>query len=356
MNRLYAIRLWLKAMQRWKQVMFALTAIALTWWMIDALIVRFPIRSNAMNEYTKSMQTVCVGRYLIDMPSQLNLQSTTQAVNGIQIQRLPKIMAGHGSFKYEMELVERKLREELAKLEYSGILKVTPMGENGMVIVYFRQSRKKRVVEIEAYTLKNLTTYKLKYGSAADDIDVALNEISTLASIIETRDNANIPTSPGLCIDGGFISGKGFDQEEVSADFEERENAGFGFSLKSIFAPSVKGSDFESRIDRIEKQKTRSMFKEAFVNLKTKRNTPIELAGTAGKEWIFTDDLEGAQGLTAMADTAGDGTHLHQWLELQMINSSKNKAEHASTKLSDETAVSVWDAVIKTIRPRSGAI
>ena len=214
-----------------------------------------------MNEYTNNMQTICVGRYLIDMPSQLNLQSTTQSVNGVQIERLPKQLAGLGSFKFEMDEAERKLREDLAKLEFSGIVKVSQMGENGMVIVYFRQSRKKRVVNIEAYTLKDLTIYKLKYGTTADDIEPATKLISAVSNVIGNRDNANIPTTPGLCIDGGFISGKGFDQEKVSADFEERNNAGFGFSLSATYAPDVKNGEFESRIDRVERQKSRAMFK-----------------------------------------------------------------------------------------------
>lgn len=309
-----------------------------------------------MNEYTQNMRTVCVGRYLIDVPSQLEFKIANQKVNGIEIERLPQEVTGKDYFSHMMNVTERKLRDELAKLEFSGVDRVLPMGEHGRAFVSFRQSRKKRVVEIEAYFLKDHVIFKLKDGTLTEKTDEALEAFSALAARLSVHDNAKPLTSPGLCIDGGFITGKGFDQEEVMADFEERGNPGFGLSLSTAFAPGLVDENYESRIDRMDKQKTRAMFKEALANIKTKRKAPITLGGSPGKEWIYTDDLEGVKDLTAMADTPGGGTHQLQRLELNMTNGPKTKADPTSTKLSDETAISVWDAVIKTIRLRPSAL
>ena len=338
---------------RWKQALIAFATITLSWWAIHAVIVHFPIRSHAMNEYTKNMKTVCVVRYLIDVPSQFKLTAMAQSVNGIQIERLPMEIKGQDFFNHEMEVTERKLREELAKLEYSSIEKVIPIGETGRAIVYFREAPEKSIAQIDAYFFKGSVAYKLKQDTTTTGIAAELGAIRALAAKVTVRDN---PTAPGLCIDGGFIAGKGFDQEDVLADFEERDNPGFGFSLQSTYAPGVKDGNFESKFDRFEKQKSRAMFKDALANIKTKRNTSIMLADTTGKEWLYTDETEGVKELTAIAETPGDGTHQHQLLELQMINGPISKTKPASTKLSDEAAISVWDAVIKSIRLRPGAL
>ena len=354
MNNWQSARLRITALSRWKQVLLALVTIAMVWWVVNTLIVRFPIRSHTMNEYTQNMQPVCVGRYLIDVPSQFKLASMGQSVNGIEIVRLPKDIPNLRVFMFEMERAERQLREMLAKEDYSGIDQVLPISENSKAFIYYRGSVEKKLARIEAYFLKDQSIYQFKTDVSTERIAEKLKSINALAALISLRTPSQTPTTPGLCIDGGFISGKEFEDEGVSAGFSLIGYPSVGFTI----AIEQSGTPDEWLNARIDRNWSHAAYAKVTGALTTHRKAKLNILGQEGEERIFSGTEKGQHSWTAVAEIYGDNSVSKQTYKLDMDNDSHDSGtnEAFTTTFPNDTALSIWDAVTKTIRLRPGAI
>ena len=340
---------------RWKQALLALSIIAISWWIIDSMLVRFPIRSHPMNEYTQNMQPICIGRYLFDVPSQFKLTSMMQAVNGIQIERMPMQIVDRRQFEIEMVRVERTLREELAKLAHSGIYKVLPIDETGRAIAYFRESPEKSLVQIETYIFKDRAVYRLKQDAITEAVDAELQAAQALAASISIRDINTLPTAPGLCIDGGFVAGKEFEQENVSAGFHLVSYPGAGFSIGIDRAGAPVPSEWlNARIDR-------NWHVEAYAKaagmLTIHRKASLSLLGQKGDERVFSGMEKGQKLWAAMAEIYGDGSVKRQTYKFDMNNNTFDNAtgKEIDNQLPGDLALSIWDGVVQSIRTRPDA-
>jgi len=344
----------LKARFGLRRAVGAVLALAVGIWLISEVRLRFPIRSHAMNELTQNLKTECVGRYLWDVPQGAALQSMSQQINDITIERTADQATSANQVQLRLDQHERELRKELAALEDSGIKEVRPFGTNGKLFVFLRESPTGGLLHAHAYTSVGTAIYRLKAEYAIEYATETLGTMEGLAKALRPRAPGEIPTAPGVCIDGGFVAGAGFRDESVLASYVFKEKPTLGFSMESSYAPAIGNGTYESQIDRFERHRLITMFVPAFAGLSTQRKASIQLAGSTGKELVLLDETEGAESLAAMAETPGDGSHQRQLLSLGLSNDKAKQTPGA--EVSDDSALAVWDALTKSVRLRPGAI
>ena len=344
----------LNARFRWRTVAGGVLALVVGVWLVNEVRLRFPNRSHAMNELTQNLKTECVGRYLWDVPQGAALQSMSQQINDITIERTADEATSANLMRLLLDQYERELRKELAALEDSGIKEVRLFGTNGKLFVFLRESPTGGLLRAYAYTNVGTAIYRLKAEFTTKYADKNLSTMDGLAKALRLRAPGEIPTAPGVCIDGGFVAGSGFRDESVLASYVFKEKPSLGFSMESSYAPAIGNGTYESQIDRFERHRLITMFVPAFAGLSTQRKASIQLAGSTGKELVLLDETEGAESLAAMAETPGDGSHQRQLLSLGLSNDKAKQTPEAV--VSDDSALAVWDALTKSVRLRPGAV
>jgi hypothetical protein len=359
-SRWSTLRIKWSAFPRWTQALFALAAITLAWWAIDTLLVHFPIRSHPMNEYTQNMKAICVGRYLIDVPGQFKLTGMAQTVNGIEIERLPKEVASPRSFEMESERMGRTLKDESSNEAYHPYGVPISLDSNGRLFTLLRGTEAEGVVRTIGFILRGRSIFKLTLDYAFEDLGSARREIGDLAQRITIRDSASPLTTNGLCIDGGFVSGKGFDQEKASASFEMAGYPGLTFGVTVQRALPPDGQINQKLHERYERAWSFPVLGTDPHDLfKLSRKAAITVNGQEGQELVIVLSEKDAKELKAQAEIYGDGSVERQEYGMLLLNDTHDNIYAPSKKLAtifpDDTALAIWDAVVKSIRPRPGA-
>jgi hypothetical protein len=336
----------------WRMIVTALAILALSGWMISEARIRFPNRSHPMNDYTQNLKTVCVGRYLWDVPQQAEVGSFNQSVNGIQIERMPEETKSEGMYQLRLDQYEKELRKELAQLKYSGIKEVRRLGTNGKLFIYRRDDINNDLLNAAAYILVGTSIYKMERTDfAIENLNERLQTLTRVAASIRPRSVDEIPRDPGLCIDGAFVAGKGF-ADEISIPFKLPGYAGFTMS----FSTKLGGEPEDN--EKLNARMTRSWSKAGFSNqINVHRKASLHVAGQAGNELIMSLEEHGGHYLNAEAEIWGNGSTT-QSIGFSMENSTQDLVERIPypKRLSDETAMVIWDAMLKTLRVRPGAI
>lgn len=340
----------------WRKLVLVPLVLALAGWSAHEVHIHFPSRSHGMNEYTQSLKTICVGRYLWDVPQQAAIGNIAPIINDIEIERMPGDVKSDDGMQWRLEQYEQTLRKELAPLEYnSGIKEVKPFGTKGKLFLYRREDPTNGLLNAVAYTLVGSAVYKLKQKEfSTENTQLYLDQFANLAKAMRPRAQDESPRQPGLCIDGAFVSGSAFEWEMVTIDFKLPDYPGFRMSFSSQIGREP--ADSEKMNSRV----TRNWSAMGLTQLaNVKRKTSLSLLGQPGQELMYTSEDKGAHYFNASAEIWGDGTIAKQHLEFNADNAThKDTDEHTPYPkvLPDDTAIAIWDTVLKTLRLRPGAI
>lgn len=347
-----------------------------------------------MNTYTAHMVTHCFGRYLIDLPADMQvgkMASATFAVfpyseysGGINVKVMPMTQT-----TFEHALEERKAKLESMHIDGKPrepyLDKVIPLDDHSGVIFNRSEnggSRGARVLELHGWK----GGYAIKMTIKANDVnypeyknDKQLQELGStikpklailqgLYARTTGRPSGQIPTQPGTCIQNGFISGSASDKmsEDIAMDFVSKS---MPKTALYVTTDSGIGSD-NTLLDRVPdlervlnathghfikkgRMSTTSglAFEEVLVETPTGNDLPPNL-------WF---KLEAN---SKLGDTQSPLLTVHFERTLvrldasgQPIDSEEVAAALASKvpALSEAEAVALWDKVTATLRPRPGA-
>jgi hypothetical protein len=343
----------IKQNPKWRMIAIALAILALSGWMISEARIRFPNRSHFMNDYTQNLKTVCVGRYLWDVPQQAEIGSFNQSVNDIQIERLPEETKSEGMYQLRLDQYEKELRKELAQLKYSGIKEVRPFGTNGKLFIYRRDDINNDLLNAAAYILVGTSIYKMeKTDFAIENLNERLQMLTRVAASIRPRSVDEIPRDPGLCIDGAFVAGKNF-EDTISIPFKLPNYAGFTMSFSTELGGEPE--DNEKLNARTIRGWSMAGYSDEF---HIHRKTSTHVLGQPGNELVVSTNQKDRPSLMGEAEFWGDRSKHTQSFSFSMENATYDETEHTSypKALPDETAMAIWDAMLKTLRVRPGAI
>lgn len=161
---------------------------------------------------TRTMKTVCLGRFLIDVPGQAQVSMAPAFVDGFDIVSRPETDAEFNARVAAREAELRSQANTLGKPSLEKIREYRDGGKTGKVLVSGRwrdsmTENGRRVayegVAIDAYLRSGDVTFIV---TAVDYDPARIDNVLKLFAKLSARKADNIPSEPGFCIGRGFIS------------------------------------------------------------------------------------------------------------------------------------------------------
>lgn len=293
----------------------------------------------------------CVGRLLIDLPSDAELHYTTTLWN----QRLQR----EGDTVESMHAEAERFAAEVAALRHDThgrrLIRRVGLPNAGVAIYYFSTA----VDSLAAAKIWLVSTNKWMVFSwhSPSDLDPkridseAIPFVCKLSELLRERPSQHRLSVPGICVDnGGFIAGRDWLGERFTADASFAAHPGISFGLDSWVYDSVMPED--SLLKRVN---TATAIYSQVAGLRTLRQRKRKVGEMAGEEALFIATVNGQLRPVFKWETPG----IARSLQFPFLSADMNFwDEHITTSpfASDNEAVELWDAILRSIRLRPGAV
>jgi hypothetical protein len=306
---------------------------------------------------TRKMKTVCVGRFLIDMPQESTVWLGQARVGGFD---LANSRQTDDAFKASTSAREAELGaqvNELGKPSLEAVREYRRNGYSGKVFVFGRwrtswMEGDRRVhaegVAVEGYLHGNGATFS--FSSSTADPKQA-DRMLKLFEQVSVRDEAEAPASPGLCIGNGFIR-EPLDAEQrefvtLFAKMHEHPDVGIAFST------TVGAAAGPGLLKRSEQAMTNYPFLRPAV--KILREGARTINGVPGEE-IAAKVTEKSFTTSFTFDWEVRGKHMDVHaplltLELQ-TGLARPGGKPLQSSLAEEAVAELWDRMVQSIRLR----
>lgn len=337
-----------------------------------------------------TLSTRCIGRYLIDLPSDLQPAGGGQAIEGVELKIKPSTTA---EFRKILDARTTALKAAFTSrhgVQYPALRKIVPLSARSDGVMFDAaelESVSGRVARrLELITWRN--GYLIKAELAATDTtfpeekdnetlhahaktDVA-EKTKLLVDVVSRtsgRADHEIPTEQGVCIINGFVKGAPTNGEFINAVYEFAKVDHFSLHIKSTSLSRGKNTI----LDRIEK--TRPMIERS--NGKVFRKTERDVDGMNGYEVAYTtpndmhaelksrmaeqfifelNSAEGSKSKPRLSIEGRNGFMLREYPETDDgAEPVASVARQRGAPLSTAALERLWDRVIPTIRARPGA-
>ena len=319
-------------------------------------------------------KTVCFGRFVVEVPASAvvvfgpaNMPTRIDRFEGEADKLAEKVAAR-----------ENELRAEERKPTGSGLTlyKETLDGAmRGQRIVVGYQSFSSPFYKLESFIRVGNDLF-VQNGTAPvkeDDEDRAagktmsrrLEKLNTIARNLRARADDEVPTEPGVCIDGGFIAEAAQPTHEriaIGIRLKEFPDVHFSIDANKNQEQLVESNALEPRLKQAEKDARAAGAGDWYSRVKFFRRGDREINGWHGFEVLARKP----------AQAGGSGNHQFAFLSLgELKNPLKpeldvqldtgvhgNDTAATPPSLTDEEAVALWDKLTSSIRvrPTGGAV
>jgi len=350
---------WFLKLSNTKRVLAVLALAALAYFALNQILTRFPIREHKMNEFTQHTQTVCVGRFLIDLPAQATIVQRRQKINDVEIERVEKPSPTFQFFEQEAREYEAKLRRmphPKKQTLFKETLRFTP---DSFTFVYLEDEHTSDLYKVETWLWREKTQLRLIGSTTTNYFKDGIEETRATVTALQLRDNTAIPTASGACGDGTFFTGKDFRMEDfgISVRLIGYPGVWMGFGTETHFQPYEEMS-LTQRITR-----SLGMPDVAGLGVDTRRNVSVMVNGQKGDEYVARIVEKADRGdkvtLGAKMEIYPTPNRVDQPLiTMSSDNDSHNTGDGTPYPrvMEDDLFLSIWDKALKSIRLRPGAI
>lgn len=310
---------------------------------------------------TSKMTTVCVGRFLIDIPEGSTIRFSSARIAGVDINTWSNATSKQlqASIDEKLQELEGQTNEyDLPSLEKNIVadainFKATILyhgREKPLVEIVYGQKVNgiEQGITVDAWGMHGDVAYRFfgKHLASPRSENNVLNVVKRL----ESRSSAHIPDAPGFCIDEGIV------HDPIAAS--ENESV-------AMFA-SVKGHpDIAIRLDtsvNVDRLQDSVLVRDAQNNIKHENPSVFK---DMRKGPRLLNGLEGEEVLDKIKQKNGTSSHFFMWasmgkmhdvlspkLTLELETGVGRPGEQISSSLSDEAVVELWDRVSSSIRLR----
>jgi hypothetical protein len=300
------------------------------------------VMSPLLQKLFAKTKQLCFGRYVVEVPAEAELLWGFQEFPG-------KIITHVG---------EAKKLKTMAEAYRAKILAANKTAE----ITYFKLDPNSNSIEIRSFESKNAKTYGVEKartfvanGPHLFEWFYGGEELRPLAHGLRARDNATIPTAPGVCIDHGFIAdAAGSDQEIFGAGIDLPSLPDVSFSILSNKDASTDGDPglIERHYD--------AMGKVTPAGVKRLQLGKREVNGWKGEQVLLRrDGIE--KGVFAheflWASIGKSGSALNPAsVDIQLNTGVKaNRTLARPSSLTDEEALALWNRLLDGVSFRVNA-
>lgn len=337
-----------------------------------AMIVGVALRSGARQEdnkaankvtstMTSTMKTICVGRFLIDIPEGSAIDFSGARMAGIEMHTWP----AHGADKLQADIARRVEETGQEKNEYDapGLEKnfvADAINFKATVLYYGRQKPLDRIsmgkkvegteagINIEAFGLHGETAYHFKGERLASPRSE--NNVLDILKKFEARPAGELPAAPGFCVEDGLV------HDPVAPAANE--------SI-TMFA-SLKGHpDVAIRLDTsVNTQRIEQSLLVRDANNKIKRTYAANYQNFQ-KRVRSINGIDGEEVLDKVKEPSGTSAHMFVWasmgklndvlapkLTLELESGIGRPGETIDASLSDAAILALWEQISSSVRLR----
>lgn len=334
---------------------------------------------QTVETYTETQAPVCIGRFQVDMPSQLKPSFSSLTVNEA------KISAKSSSRQMFEHLIDKRKAElEAMHTVDAGdqpFLKRIIHVSDDMVFIDRNESPHKPDAArlLEGYKFAGLTMFSVKL--TAIDVDdekyreqwklrqsnksERLKQVEYLLNHLSPRKAGEVPERPGLCFEHGFLAGGADETIPGAAVPTHKEQVGIRFSDNKnrdiyihFYTDSIIAEE-DTLLDRTN-QAERALANDQHFSVLRKGEVDLDGIDQA-EEWLSAGTTdENVKGnyfnLEANSRKGSPGT---PYIDISLRNGQFAHGEEHPTidqaSLTNAEAVGLWDAITRTFKPRPGA-
>ena len=309
-----------------------------------------------MSELTKTMQSICVGRLVVEIPTVAYINGWGQGADRVKIQSISPPSLNQKAF-------DAKIRQREA------LLKTSPHDTDGVrlktkiqlspdsILFIFREDKTDATgYKYEALYWRPGVEYLFRTSSTNKYLEESIGDISKVAKsfiAMPTTDLMSLP--PGLCIEHGVITGSEFRGESISVSGRIDEYPGLGFSF-SMYSASLPPEP-PSMIQRIEQSfgMGDKIGREMTAATKFLRKGKRKLNGQLGEEMVLIATIDGLTHMDADAEFYAEPNVLDKpYIKISLSNPTHdiNTRKPFSKTLTEKEFLALWDSLLNGIKPR----
>lgn len=305
-------------------------------------------------------RTVCVGRFLIDVPehsvvvygpSEIPWPISTYLGKASEIDTF---VAGRlAEIEDEKRFASGSLRDK-----ESFVGKVLDGAAAGQKIVIGVSKESGRIYRMDSYIKVGEDLFVQRATPIPIHKDEAIHDMNAIASALSSRGDSDVPKVPGICIEGGFIA-------ETAAPSYEAVNAGVRmlefpdvhFSLSMTKKDKLVESDaLEPRIRQAEEIARREGHAAWYERIKMLRRGYHQLNKWRGFEILSRKPAQATEEESHEFAFLSQGEPKNPYLpvlDLEFHSGVKgNQIGGTRPSVTDDEAVEIWDRLTSSIRMR----
>jgi hypothetical protein len=310
-----------------------------------------PQREHAMTELTSRMKTVCFGRYLVDIPAEAEYSIGDAYSDSNKIERIPKF-ADDGAYREHLKEREQRLRSTKHDTEGSLLRSVVQLnGGQHTAFVSRTDADDRRLSLVETFVSSKSNAYRVSYTTSEKYLSSTIQEVERIARSLKDRD-VTTPSAPGACIADGVLELAPMETEAFNAGARMTSLSwSISFSTETS-GPREPGATLHDRVDRaIEMAGAGS-------GIRKLRRANVAADGRSGQEYVgIYPGEQGVEIFDAKLEVYGSGKPQQATIKMHMEAGRVVKPDPSDPRkfLTQDEALALWDAVVKSVRLRSGA-
>lgn len=316
-------------------------------------------KHDQISKWFEKTKTYCLGRFLIDVPAQADVVYGP-AYLGADIAVIPSGVAKLDAILKadQAETAEKK------KLMSTGLSDAGPMlgkiidgAVPGQKIVFAMRGSNEDEYELRSYTSIGHDLF-LAWGFAykkIDDYQELLAHLNAISRRVHQRADDEIPTSPGMCIDGAFIASLDeFNTERVTLGVR-LDDVHFSIDMTAK-SDLVESDGLEWRVVGAEHEAKKRGGANWYSRIKVFRRGNRTIGGWTGFEvaaWKPAQKDEHQSHEFAFVSHGEPMNPMLPVLDLALHSGVDGNTQGAKTpSISDAEALALWDRLIGSIRER----
>lgn len=343
-----------KRLRRQRQIGVAVLLVVLSlvsffWWHERSLAQ--PDRSHPMTDLTANMKTMCIGRYLIDVPAEAEVSLGNAESDSNVVERIPAFLNKQA---YEEKLREREAELRAAPHKTEGsLLKSVIKSSDGKPLVFVSRpdTANRHMYLVESFVFATHAAWWVHFETNDEYLRETTEQVTAIAQGLRYREPNTVPVGKGGCLAEGLLDHAPKDAETYYGGARVQSKS-WSLSITSETSGPLGGNeDLFYRVDNaIEMAGAGS-------GIKKLRRAVVEADGRKGQEYVGLYPDEHAIIFDAKLELYGDSTPQKPTIKLLMESGwpKKKHPDDPRTFLTEQESMAVWDAVVKSIRPRPGA-
>lgn len=289
------------------------------------------LKTQAMADEVTPLRTLCIGRYLVDVPASLELLEFYGIVNTVQITPL-----GAGDAKdLEQIFAQRVVALREGQADYQGISLIyknqRAVGEVRIVAYKTDTTALGTMFEDwteEAYVSKGGTLFRLETVVEPETAEATQADLVQIAKAVFPRAQDEIPRGEGTCLPGAFVAVPPMSEATGATVGLNAEEGALGLQFSFAHrAPHQIPLEVNTNINHSDAE-------------------DIEIAGYSGQQFLQQDRY------IHFAAVAGQPTAPGQWGHSFLVEYYDQRRDASQGTISVDQVRALWPAVLQSIRPR----